>query len=185
MTKSTILYIFLIFILIFIIFLFISNYIHPILMIILLITYTLTICLIMSMWSFNYMYSIITFLIIIRGILIIFLYFASLISNEQFKFNVNIYLLINFITNISTIIYLILNWTFLAPPYLNALSYNIINNERLTVNNINYPPFNNIIIIYLHPYNNFTILCIIFLLFTLFTIIKICSSKSLTLRKIK
>nr|YP_010341298.1 NADH dehydrogenase subunit 6 [Stenamma impar]UNZ99558.1 NADH dehydrogenase subunit 6 [Stenamma impar] len=184
MSKSIFSYILLIFILMFITFLFMSNYLHPILMIILLITYTLTTCLIMSMWSFNYMYSIITFLMMISGMLIIFLYFASLISNEQFKFNMNIFLLINFIINTNIMFYLLMNWTYLTPSYLSILFYNIINNENLMIYNINLNTFNNIIMIYSYPYNNLTILCIMYLLLTLLAIIKICSYKSMTLRKI-
>nr|YP_010341272.1 NADH dehydrogenase subunit 6 [Stenamma diecki]UNZ99532.1 NADH dehydrogenase subunit 6 [Stenamma diecki] len=184
MSKSLLLYMIFMSILMLIMFLLMSNYLHPISMIILLIIYTMMVCLIMSMWSFNYMYSIITFLMMISGMLIIFLYFASLISNEQFKLNMNTYLLTNFIVNLAFMVYFMLNWTILTPPYPNTLTYNINSNESLMLHNLNNTPFNNLESIYLYPFNNLTFLCIMYLLLALFSIIKICSLKSMTLRKI-
>lgn len=99
---------FFILIIIFIIlYILITNYIHPIYLLILLIIYRGIICFIISAWSYNFIYSIILFLIIISGILIIFLYFSRLISNDQTKFSLNIPLIFRFLLNIIIFIYII------------------------------------------------------------------------------
>lgn len=151
-----------------------TNYTHPIYLLILIIIYRGIICFTISAWSYNFIYSIILFLIIIRGILIIFLYFSRLISNDQTKFSINIPLILRFILN--SIIFL------LIIKYFNYPIYNF--NEILISFQINNNTFNNIIHIFSYPFRNITIICILYLLLTLFTIIKICSIKTSTLRKL-
>lgn len=174
MTKFIYLKFFIIIIILIILYILITNYIHPIYLLILIIIYRGIICFIMSTWSYNFIYSIILFLIIIRGILIIFLYFSSLISNDQTKFLINIPLLLRFFFNIIILFFII--------KYLNYPIYNF--NETLISFQLNNNIFNNIIHIFSHPYRNITIICILYLLITLFTIIKICSIKTSTLRKL-
>lgn len=174
MIKFTYLKFFIIIIILIILYILISNYIHPIYLLILIIIYRGFICFIISAQSYNFIYSIILFLIIIRGILIIFLYFSSLISNDQTKFLINIPLILRFFFNTFILFYII--------KYFNYPNYNF--NETLPSFQLNNNIFNNIIHIFSHPYRNITIICILYLLFTLFTIIKICSIKSSTLRKL-
>lgn len=165
---------FIIIIIFIIIYILITNYIHPIFLLILIIIYRGIICFIISSWSYNFIYSIILFLIIIRGILIIFLYFSRLISNDQTKFTINIPLILRFFINIIIFLYII--------KYFNYPIYNF--NEILISPLLNNNIFNNIIHIFSYPYRNITIICILYLLLTLFTIIKICSVKTSTLRKL-
>lgn len=153
-----------------------NNNLHPITLIIFLLLYTSIVCLIISIWKDNFIFSIIIFLIIIRGILIIFLYFSSLISNEQFKFSINFFSLRRIIFNIIILLYL-------SPLFISNLSSSYPMDIK-PLYNINQSLFNNITKIYLYPYNNLTIICILFLLISLFLIIKICSIKSSSLRKI-
>lgn len=174
MIKFTHLNFLYIFILIFILFILLINHIHPIFTLILILIYRRIICLLISRWSHNYIYSIILFLILVRGILIIFLYFSRLISNEQTKIYINFPLTISLIINI-TIIYKFIK-------YFNYPLYNF--NEKFTLFNLNYNLFNNILHIYSYPYTNITLICILYLLITLLTIIKICSIKTSTLRKL-
>lgn len=175
MIKFTYFKFFIIIIIFIILYILIINYIHPIYILILIIIYRRIICFIISSWSYNFIYSIILFLIIIRGILIIFLYFSRLISNDQIKFKINLPLLIRFFLNIIILLYL--------TKYLNyTITYNF--NEILISYQINNNTFNNIIHIFSYPYRNITIICILYLLLTLFTIIKICSIKTSTLRKL-
>lgn len=148
---------------------------HPIFIIINLIIYRLLICIIISTWTYNFIYSIIIFLIIIRGLLIIFLYFSRLISNEKNRIKNNKLIWTNIIINLTLIIYIILN-TKTFPAF-----YSQENQPILLINN---PTFSNIFKIYNHPFNNLTLICIIFLLTSLIIIIKICSIKSSPLRKI-
>lgn len=174
MIKFTYLKFFIIIIIFIILYILITNYIHPIYLLILIIIYRGIICFIISAWSYNFIYSIILFLIIIRGILIIFLYFSSLISNDQTKFSINIPLLLRFFLNIIIL--------FLIIKYLNYPIYNF--NEISISFQLNNNIFNNTIYIFSYPYRNITIICILYLLLTLFTIIKICSIKTSTLRKL-
>lgn len=157
-----------------ILYILVTNYLHPIYLLILIIIYTRIICLLISTWSYNFIYSIILFLIIIRGILIIFLYFSSLISNDQTKFLINPLLMLRLFLNVIILLYI--------NKYFNYPIYNF--NEILTSSQINNNIFNNIIYIFSYPYSNITIICILYLLLTLFTIIKICSIKTSTLRKL-
>jgi hypothetical protein len=150
------------------------NYFHPIILIILIIIYRLIVCLLLSINTYNYMYSIIFFLIIISGLLIIFLYFASLISNEENKIKVNIFIFVMVTINLLVIIYL--------NNICNYRGYNTMEIGRII--DINISLFNNIYKIYNYPYNNFTFLCILYLLITLFVVIKICSIQSKSLRKL-
>jgi len=150
---------------------------HPIFILIILILYRIITCLIISKWSQNFIYSIILFLIIIRGLLIIFLYFSSLISNEQNNLNFKPLIIVNFIINL---IFLIFFYT----TKLNTYPiYTSIENIKITYLNINL--FQNIIYIYSYPFNNLTLICIFYLLITLLIIIKICSIKNSSLRKLK
>lgn len=154
-----------------------NNNLHPITLIIFLLFYTSSTCLIISLWKDNFIFSIIIFLIIIRGLLIIFLYFSSLISNEQFKFSLNFFSLTRIIFNVIIL-------SFLSPLFLSTLTSSFYPLESKSLVTINQPLFYNITKIYLYPYNNITIICILFLLISLFLIIKVCSIKSSSLRKI-
>jgi len=182
MIKTTTFIPFFITIIIILILIFIANniYSHPIINIILIIIYRILITLNISIWKINFIYSIILFLIIIRGLLIIFLYFSRLISNEQITFILN--------NNKLFLLTIILNIIFLIFNIINKKIYyfNPIYQTRETnlLNKINEKIFNNILNLYTYPYNNLTIICIIFLLISLFTIIKISSIKSKSLRKI-
>lgn len=170
-------YIILILCLLIILILSITN-IHPIFLTISLLIYTRLICTIISIWSFNFIYSIITFLIIIRGLLIIFIYFSSLIANEKNKIIINIYIVLSLFLNYCFIISnIFFNKSKIIMPFNFWESSTILNN----FNNIE---FKNILIIYNYPFINITIICIIFLLTSLFIIIKISSIKFGSLRKI-
>lgn len=175
MIKPSYLIIFLIIIILLIVLIFRIVNLHPIFLIIILLFYTIVTCLIISIWNFNFIFSIILYLIIISGLLIIFIYFSSLISNEQNQVpwkTSNLFLICGIL------IILLLPLT----KILNYIPYQNIENIPLQYTRTNL--LNNAITIYYYPFNNFTFLAIIFLLITLFIIIKICSKKSSSLRKI-
>lgn len=151
---------------------------HPILLIIMIIIYRILISLNISYWKINFIYSIIIFLIIVRGLLIIFLYFSSLISNEQITLNFNKIIIFIFTLNLL----LLISTFYIKKNYISNFLYNFKENSPLT--NINEKFFTNISNLYIYPFNNITIICIIFLLLSLFTIIKLSSIKSKPLRKI-
>jgi len=150
---------------------------HPILITILLVFYRIITCLIISKWSQNFLYSIMLFLIIISGLLIIFLYFSRLISNEQNNFNLKPLMIANFILNLIFTSFYYIIYSNKSPGHIFI--------ENIQINYLNTPLFQNIIYIYSYPFNNLTIICIFYLLITLLIIIKICSVKNLSLRKLK
>lgn len=164
---------------------------HPISIIVIILIYRSLICINLSLWKINYILSIFLFLIIIRGLLIIFLYFSRLISNEQSKIKPNILLIFIFIIyliNIISLFYLSTsssNSTFYSSHSSNLLIYKYKFNEIFSTYQSNKFTFNNILNLYEYPINNITILSIFYLLFSLFIIIKICSSKFISIRKIK
>jgi len=150
---------------------------HPILITILLVFYRIITCLIISKWSQNFIYSIILFLIIISGLLIIFLYFSRLVSNEQNNLIFKPLIIINFSLNLVILSFLYTNYSYKIPIYIFI--------ETIQINYLNTPLFQNITYIYSSPFNNLTIICILYLLITLLIIIKICSTKNISLRKLK
>nr|YP_009735124.1 NADH dehydrogenase subunit 6 [Acropyga guianensis]QBG38618.1 NADH dehydrogenase subunit 6 [Acropyga guianensis] len=152
---------------------------NPIMILINLIIFSMMICMKISMWKSNFMYSIILFLITISGLLILFLYFSSLIANEQMYFKFNKLLFLNFILNY--LILMILNKKF------NFINLNIKKSnfyETYMYMKFNEMNYQNILNFYEYPLSNFTIICMFYLLISLFSIIKICSIKLITLRKI-
>nr|ALN11738.1 NADH dehydrogenase subunit 6 [Linepithema humile] len=179
--KNYYLYSFFITIMMILMLMFMANniYSHPIMNMILIIIYSILMTLNMSIWKMNFMYSIMLFLIMISGLLIIFLYFSSLISNEQMTFilNNNKLFLLTIMLNIMFLIFNIINKKFII------LTQYIKQGETNLLNKINEKMFNNILNLYTYPYNNLTIMCMMFLLISLFTIIKISSMKSKSLRK--
>lgn len=150
---------------------------HPVTIILSLLIYRLLICFNLSLWKSNFIYSIILFLIIIRGLLIIFLYFSSLISNEQNNFKLNKFLLLRMSLNILFLLILI-------KKILFNFNKKYIYNEIILFLKFNEISFQNILNLYEYPFNNITIISMLYLLISLFTIIKICSIKSTTIRKI-
>lgn len=152
---------------------------HPISTISILLAYRLLICFNLSLWKSNFIYSIILFLIIIRGLLIIFLYFSRLISNEQNNFKLkNKFIFLRIILNIILLPILITK--------INLFNFNkkYIYNETTSLLKSNKINFQNILNLYEYPFNNITIISILYLLISLFTVIKICSIKSTSIRKI-
>lgn len=168
---------FLIFLIIFII---INKILHPIIIIILIIIFNLFRCLNISIWKLNFIYSIIIFLIIIRGLLIIFIYFSRLISNEQIKINFNLKSLWLLILNTLIPLNIILTYNQFI---FNQFNFIIFESNPIKFIFIN--KFINITNLYFYPLNNLTILTILFLLIAFITIIKINSSThSFSIRKI-
>lgn len=160
---------------IFIIMIIIYFTIHPIIITLLLVIYTTIISINISLWKPNYLYSIILFLIIIRGLIIIFIYFSRLISNEKIIY-INKIL---FIIIIYLIIIFILFIKFIHNYIIKFRSIDIYPSIKL-----NYKLFNRILNLYEYPHVNITLLRIIFLILCFLLIIKLCNFKSYSIRKL-
>ena len=186
MTKLSNIFLLIMFsLLFFITFIILINLFNISTIIILLIIYSLLIFINLSYWSKNYIYSIILFLTLISGLLIIFLYFTSLISNIKNNFYIKPILILTFLINTLFLFFINLsNFTFFSTRKFNLIFFNSNISHPNFIINSNKKIFENIFNLYFYPYNNFTFLCILFLLLTIFIIIKICSTKSSSLRKI-
>jgi len=154
-----------------------SSHIHPVFIIIFILIYNIILCINIINIKINPLYPIIFFIIIIRGLLIIFLYFSRLVSNEK-----NLNLIYKSITITITI-----NVTYLTTSiYKNNLLIPLINsNTYIFTPNLNHiSQLSSTSLIYISPFINVTIICIIFLLICLISVIKTCVPKIKTLRKI-
>lgn len=149
-----------------------TNTLHPISIIIICIIYNVTLAIYITLWKALPIFPIIFILIIIRGLLIIFIYFARTISNTEssrhFNYKETFILITLWITSI---IHLHI--------YSKAFNTSNINNSNLIDSTSNF-----IRIIFKAPLSSITLIRIIYLLLSLIAIIKICSPKIKTLRKL-
>lgn len=151
---------------------------HPVPIIIIIIIYNILICLNISFWKQTYIFSLLYFLIIISGLLIIFLYFSSLISNEKSKNHFNKFII----------------WTILTFTLIISFNYssspNLINSIHLSgrYSLVYLRPWisyrETISLTFSYPLINITLMRITFLLISLLSIIKIANPKIKSLRKI-
>lgn len=123
MTKLSNIFLLIMFsLLFFITFIILINLFNISTIIILLIIYSLLIFINLSYWSKNYIYSIILFLTLISGLLIIFLYFTSLISNIKNNFYVKPILILTFLINTLFLFFINLsNFTFFSIRKFNLI----------------------------------------------------------------
>nr|YP_010031607.1 NADH dehydrogenase subunit 6 [Necremnus tutae]QOV03002.1 NADH dehydrogenase subunit 6 [Necremnus tutae] len=159
-----------------------NKLIHPVIMGLILLNISILCSMNSSLTNNNHWFSYLMFLIIIGGMMIIFLYFTSFISNMKtsmkWSFIINIPLKFFFI--IIFIIYFMFNFN----KYLFWLSEfseikSLMLNMKILMNN------NNMQIMYMYMYNkNFsTIISMIYLLICLTFIVKMCINKKMMLRK--
>nr|WPN89801.1 NADH dehydrogenase subunit 6 [Fenusa sp. 1 GYN-2023a] len=137
---------------------------------------TLTVVISTGMLSFNFWYSYMLFLVMIGGLIIMFIYLASLSSNMKFKFNMN-HLMKNMIMTMM-IFFLIykMNTNF------NMINYEMMNMIELEMDK-NMMMKMSLMKLYNKPTNLMMILIINYLLITMFIIVKITNIKMGPLRK--
>nr|YP_009555381.1 NADH dehydrogenase subunit 6 [Triodia sylvina]AZU95918.1 NADH dehydrogenase subunit 6 [Triodia sylvina] len=142
---------------------------HPLSMGFMLLLQTIMISLISGMMLNTFWFSYILFLTILGGLLVMFIYVASIASNEMFKFNLNLLMFYMMILIIMFIMILILNNLYWLNLNINMEMLNFWN-KMIFFNNENSINISKI-------YNNqsyfLTLTSIIYLLITLFAIIKI------------
>nr|YP_010936438.1 NADH dehydrogenase subunit 6 [Agetocera filicornis]WKW54891.1 NADH dehydrogenase subunit 6 [Agetocera filicornis] len=146
---------------------------HPLSCGLILLIQTMLIALMSGMMNLNNWFSYILFLVMIGGMLILFIYMTSIASNEKFKFNSKL-LMLMILTFISSI-----NLSFIDSMYLNKMTQiieiknqNYMNMEYLSMNKyLNFP--NNLIMI----------MMIMYLLITLIAIVKITNLSNGSLRQ--
>nr|AEG25317.1 NADH dehydrogenase subunit 6 [Philotrypesis pilosa] len=156
------------------------NKIHPLIMMLILFFLLIMSSISLNIYFNNNWFSYIMFLMMIGGMMIIFMYFTSFISNM--KISINWSMLINMpIKFIMMLMFLIL-FMKVKDTYFNwNNNYNEINSLII---NYNINKINNIMYMYTYNKNFSTLICIIYLLICLTMIVKIMLFKTFTLRKI-
>nr|APX40275.1 NADH dehydrogenase subunit 6 [Phyllotreta parallela] len=77
---------------------------HPLSYGLILLLQTIYTCMITGLMNLNFWYSYILFLVLVGGMLILFIYMTSIASNEKFKFNFKLMIIISLIVMISFLI---------------------------------------------------------------------------------
>nr|YP_009185980.1 NADH dehydrogenase subunit 6 [Sepedophilus bipunctatus]ALO70928.1 NADH deshydrogenase subunit 6 [Sepedophilus bipunctatus] len=142
---------------------------HPLTMGLTLIIQTLIISMITGMYSLNYWFSYILFLIMVGGMLVLFIYMTSIASNEKFSFSL-------YLTTFTMII-LMITMTYLSLTKSFNWKLGLLNSM------ITYK-FEMLLIKFLEiPLLLIFILMIIYLLMTLIAIVKITNFKNGPIRQ--
>nr|YP_010480558.1 NADH dehydrogenase subunit 6 [Trichomalopsis sarcophagae]UVN15283.1 NADH dehydrogenase subunit 6 [Trichomalopsis sarcophagae] len=149
--------------------------IHPLIICLMLLIYTISNSMNISLLNYTHWFSYIMYLIMIGGMMIIFLYFTSFINNMKMKINWT--MLISFpiklMTLIMFIIVMVKTMNIILP--WNNYVIELINNNSIN-NNINY--------MFIYNKNISMIISMLYLFLCLTMIVKITINKKMTLRKI-
>nr|YP_010385038.1 NADH dehydrogenase subunit 6 [Pinnaxodes major]UPL65048.1 NADH dehydrogenase subunit 6 [Pinnaxodes major] len=138
---------------------------HPLAMGLILLLQTTLICLSIGFSTFSFWLSYILFLIFLGGMLVLFIYVASLASNESFSFSISKFVLFSFILATSAILLFApdqMLFCFSSPLVNSSLNFSLT--TPLTINWI-----------YNTPFMNFTIFIVFYLLLMLIVVVKIIS----------
>nr|YP_009417418.1 NADH dehydrogenase subunit 6 [Laurentaeglyphea neocaledonica]AMW67758.1 NADH dehydrogenase subunit 6 [Laurentaeglyphea neocaledonica] len=137
---------------------------HPLSMGLVLLTQTVLICMTTGLINMSFWFSYILFLIFLGGMLVLFIYVASLASNESFSFSFMI-----FISSLLFIFFLSTFFIFMDPLF-NFLHLPL-STSKLTQNS-----YLNILLIsaiYNPPTMNFTLFMVMYLLLTLIVVVNL------------
>nr|UYA96529.1 NADH dehydrogenase subunit 6 [Syrista sp. 1 GYN-2021c] len=146
---------------------------HPTSMLIFLVLFTTTICMKMSMIHKNSWFSYLLFLSMIGGILILFLYFVSICSNEKSMLNQHE------LKMMLTLMFMVTSTLIMIIYFFDSFSImgieNNFNSKNFMLTSKNWSNFNhyNSFQMYNSTYKT-TIMCMIYLLFSLYTLMKMC-----------
>nr|ALO64333.1 NADH dehydrogenase subunit 6 [Andrena chrysosceles] len=148
-----------------------SNNIHPLMLILILVMFTILSLLVSYFLTFLSMYLYMIFISIVGGMMIMFLYFTSMLNNYPSKIKMNEYMMVMYM-------FMIMMATIALHLYFSPTTLSIHINNSIT------HPSMFIYKIYLFPLNLMTMITILNLLYCLILTIKMCSSKYSPLRKI-
>nr|ATD53073.1 NADH dehydrogenase subunit 6 [Paphnutius ruficeps]ATV98866.1 NADH dehydrogenase subunit 6 [Paphnutius sp. EMHAU-15062703] len=147
---------------------------HPLSMGFMLLMQTMISCLINGMNNYSYWFSYLLFITFIGGMLVLFIYMASIASNEKFKFSLKLLTLIMIMTPLMFMSMVDIQMT---------MSININENVNYNLNSkINNKEILSVMKMFNYPTMMITILTIIYLLFTMISIISITNNSEGPLR---
>nr|AVN67327.1 NADH dehydrogenase subunit 6 [Blaberus sp. B013] len=134
---------------------------HPLAMGLILLIQTMFISIITGLLSQSFWFSYVLFLIFLGGMLVLFIYVASLASNEMFSLSTKLMLL-------SLMMMLMIFFLFMSMSYTN-LQNQEVNNFMIMFNQLSLP----LIKLYNQPTNMITIMLAMYLFLTLIVVVKI------------
>nr|YP_010489361.1 NADH dehydrogenase subunit 6 [Lauridromia dehaani]UWM10775.1 NADH dehydrogenase subunit 6 [Lauridromia dehaani] len=138
---------------------------HPLSMGLILLLQTIMICLSSGLSTSSFWFSYILFLIFLGGMLVLFIYVASIASNENFLFSMSLFILISFLIFLLSLGLIFLD-PLLTPNMMSAPESSIFMPYLTsTPNFINW--------LYSPPSMMFTLFIICYLLLTLFVVVKV------------
>nr|YP_026127.1 NADH dehydrogenase subunit 6 [Philaenus spumarius]AAT39441.1 NADH dehydrogenase subunit 6 [Philaenus spumarius] len=149
---------------------------HPLSMGMILLIQTLITCLMNGLNSYSMWFSYILFITFIGGMLILFIYIASIASNEKFLFSMKMMMIIIFMM-FMLLIMSMMDMTIVVNNHMiiETMSYN------KSVNEMN-KEINSIMKMFNMPTTMITLMTIIYLLFTMITVVKVTNMKDGPLR---
>nr|YP_009503173.1 NADH dehydrogenase subunit 6 [Gaetice depressus]AXA13775.1 NADH dehydrogenase subunit 6 [Gaetice depressus] len=137
---------------------------HPLAMGLMLFIQTVLISITVGMYNFSFWFSYILFLVFLGGMLVLFIYIASLASNESFSFSLTYFFLSLFIISLLTLLLLMIDPLIMSP-----------NSSSISLSSLKYNVSTPFIINWI--YNNtsmtFTIFIVSYLLLMLIVVVKI------------
>nr|QVT11035.1 NADH dehydrogenase subunit 6 [Muscidifurax sinesensilla] len=153
-----------------------SNYIHPLLLGLILLVFSMIMSIDMSIYNYTHWFSYIMFLIIVGGLMIIFMYFISLINNMKMYINWNNLI----IMPVKMMMLLLLLFIMMNSMLENMFWLNNLNITKIFLTNNEMNSINYMYTLKAHP----TVISMIYLFFCLTLIVKIIINKKIMLRKI-
>nr|UPX88307.1 NADH dehydrogenase subunit 6 [Astacus leptodactylus] len=148
---------------------------HPLSMGLTLFSQTILICLSSGFYSHSFWFSYILFLIFLGGMLVLFIYVASLASNEMFKPSFNYLYIVFFLTIITSFMLIFFD------PMMIYSNFNLLSSSVMLWYKFD---MNSLLVSTIYSYFSmfFTLFLITYLLLTLFVVVKIINPFSSPLR---
>nr|AWV83442.1 NADH dehydrogenase subunit 6 [Amphipsalta zelandica] len=139
---------------------------HPLTMGLILLLQTVLSCLICSFYLSSYLFSYILYLIFIGGMLILFMYMASIASNEKFFYSIKL---------------MMFNFSIILINLLDMIDMKMLSTN---MNIVSYKCYSDFMMskMYIIPSGMMTLIITIYLLFVLIVVINILTTNMLTLR---
>nr|QVT11022.1 NADH dehydrogenase subunit 6 [Muscidifurax similadanacus] len=151
-----------------------SSYIHPLMLCLTLLLFSMFMSIDMSVYNYTHWFSYIMYLIIIGGLMVIFMYFISMMNNMKMYINWNKLIIMPIKVMMMFMFFYIL---------LNSLSKNMFWVTNLNLLKMYFNEFN--FTSYMYTLKNFpTIVMMLYLFLCLTLIVKIIINKKIMLRKI-
>nr|YP_009512147.1 NADH dehydrogenase subunit 6 [Phymatostetha huangshanensis (nomen nudum)]AXI98516.1 NADH dehydrogenase subunit 6 [Phymatostetha huangshanensis (nomen nudum)] len=149
---------------------------HPLSMGFILLTQTGLSCMMNGMNNYSYWFSYLLFITFIGGMMVLFIYMASIASNMKFKFSFKLLISMTIMTM------MLMTMNMMDTMLMNENNMNEFINYELMAKNNNKEMLS-IMKMFNMPTTMITIMLIIYLLFTMISIIKITNKKEGPLRK--